>query len=237
MAGPETPVVRVATFNAKHGARPGRLPSTRALVDTCRGLDADVLGLQEVDLRTLRTGFADQPAAIAAALGFRHHTAPAARVSFGRQCNALCARGVIDDVEVVALPGEPGDERRVLLLARVGLAAGAVSVAVTHLATGTRARAQLPVVLDRLASRPPPRLLLADLNLTAGDVEPALAGHGLTPAPSGPTFPAREPRRRIDWIAAGAGLAVGPARVHRPLAGDHCPVVCDLAFADRASPA
>ncbi|GIU90437.1 MAG: endonuclease/exonuclease/phosphatase [Acidimicrobiia bacterium] len=231
MAGSDTLVVRVATFNAQHGARPGRLPSTHGLVETCRGLDADVLGLQEVDRHVPRTWFADQPAAVARVLGYQHRSAPAKRTPIGgRQCNALCARGSIADVEVVELPGRPQDERRVLLLARVVLPAGAVTVGVTHLATAGRARVQLPVVLERLDARPPPHLLLGDLNLTEGDVEPVLAAHGLQAAPSGPTFPASSPRRRIDWIAVGGGLSVGPARVHRTLVGDHCPLVADVAF-------
>jgi len=231
LAGSDTLVVRVATFNAQHGARRGRLPSTRGLVETCRGLDADVLGLQEVDRHVPRTWFADQPARVARVLGHRHRSAAAKRTWIGgRQCNALCARGWIGDVEVVALPVLPQDERRVLLLARVVLPGGALTVGVTHLATGGRARAQLPVVLERLEARPPPHLLLGDLNLTEGDVEPALAAHGLRAAPSGPTFPALSPHRRIDWIAVGGGLSVGPARVHRPLVGDHCPIVADIAF-------
>ena len=119
-------------------------------------------------------------------------------------------------------------ERRVALLARVKLAGATLSVACTHLQhSGGDAREQLAAVIETLISRPSPRLLLGDFNLGPDDVEPLLAARGFTAAPSGPTFPAGAPRRRIDWIAVDGGLRVVGARRHDPVVGDHCPLSAD----------
>jgi endonuclease/exonuclease/phosphatase family metal-dependent hydrolase len=231
-ARPDEVVLRVATFNPRHGAGRFGFVSHRKLVDSCRTLDADILALQEVDRHVVRSWFRDQPALIANRLALRHVTAPAKHTPVGGwQCNALCARGQITDVEVVELPRATGSERRVALLARVVLAGGSVSVACTHLQhRRSNGPEQLAFVLDAIAARPLPRLVMGDFNLGPTIVEPLLAARAFVPAPTGPTAPARAPARRIDWIAADAGLRVVTSRLHQPLVGDHLPVGADLAL-------
>ena len=228
---PDEVVLRVATFNARHGVGRLGLVSHRGLVDTCRSLDAEILALQEVDRHVIRSWFRDQPALIARALGMQHVTARAKRTPVGgSQCNALCARGHFEEIEAVDLPRRAGDENRVAVLARVVLAGASISVACAHLQhRGGNAREQLAAVLETLCRRPGPRLIAGDFNLTEKDVQPLLAARGFTAAPSGPTSPAHAPRRRIDWIAVDAGLVVLASRLHQPIVGDHCPLVADIA--------
>jgi endonuclease/exonuclease/phosphatase family metal-dependent hydrolase len=62
--------VRVATFNLLHGSTlSGDTFDPSALADAVRAIDADVLGLQEVDRGQPRTGHADQTQQVAKALG------------------------------------------------------------------------------------------------------------------------------------------------------------------------
>jgi endonuclease/exonuclease/phosphatase family metal-dependent hydrolase len=64
--------VRVATFNLLSGrALPGGGISTRDLVDAATELDADIVGLQEVDRLQDRSAAVDQTATVAEALGAR----------------------------------------------------------------------------------------------------------------------------------------------------------------------
>jgi endonuclease/exonuclease/phosphatase family metal-dependent hydrolase len=242
LAGSPTPapdssasvVVRVATFNARHGVNPRGRVSNRGLVETCRSLDADVLALQELDQYVFRSWFRDQAAMVARALGRKYAVARARRAPLtGWQCNALCVRGKIADVEVVELPRRPEHEQRVALLTQVELSGTALSTGCTHLQHRGHgaAREQLEFVLEALSTRPRPRLLAGDLNLAADVAEPLLAAHGYHAAESGPTFPAAEPRRRIDWIAVDDRTSVLGARIHAPLVGDHCPLVADVAVA------
>lgn len=226
-------IVKVASFNARHGAARFGLTSNRLLVATCRSFDADVIALQEVDRHVIRSWFRDQPELVGRALGMQVATAPAKRTPVGGwQCNALCARGPITDTEVVVLPRRASDERRVVLLATVRLPGAVLSVACTHLQhRGGAGPEQLAAALDALTARPAPHVLAGDLNLAADVVAPALAARGFLPAETGPTFPVDDPRRRIDWIAVDGALEPARAAVGRPLVSDHRPIVADLTAA------
>ena len=65
--------MRLATFNLLHGRSltDGRVVPAR-LAEAARTLDADVVGLQEVDRGQLRSGGADQTETVARALGAEH---------------------------------------------------------------------------------------------------------------------------------------------------------------------
>ena len=63
-------LLRVATFNLLHGMEPASgATDPDALGDAVRAIDADVIGLQEVDRGQPRTGGIDQTALVAGALG------------------------------------------------------------------------------------------------------------------------------------------------------------------------
>ncbi|WP_454850273.1 endonuclease/exonuclease/phosphatase family protein [Promicromonospora soli] len=65
--------MRLATFNIQHGLGPdGRVDNNR-LADAVAALDADVVGLQEVDLRQARSGGVDQARLCAEAMGAVDH--------------------------------------------------------------------------------------------------------------------------------------------------------------------
>jgi len=62
--------VRIATFNLMHGRSPKHLEVRESdLRDAAAQIDADVLGMQEVDRNQERSGCADQTAVVAEALG------------------------------------------------------------------------------------------------------------------------------------------------------------------------
>jgi endonuclease/exonuclease/phosphatase family metal-dependent hydrolase len=226
-------VVRIATFNAHHAADDGFFRRHRALVDTCRSLDADVLALQELDRHSPRTCFRNQPNLVARALAMKCVVAPAKRVPFGgRQCNALCARGPLRDLEVLELPQPPELEPRNAIVARVALPGLELTVAATHLHHRPRANArpQLELILETLAARPGPRVVAGDFNLATEEAVPILRAAGYTPVEVEPTSPRLAPREQIDWIACDEGFSVVHAEVHEPLVSDHLPVVVTLAL-------
>lgn len=237
VGGSATPVVRVATFNIRHGAGPDGTVRMRRLASACRALDADVLGLQEVQGGRRRTWFLDQGAIVARATRTRHVSGPARRRGLLKTYgNALLVRGRVSDVAILDLPRAEEREPRAAILARVAVRGIEVSVAVTHLQhRPTRfahlvhdAPDQLRFLLDALRERPAPRLLLGDLNLEPDATGPIFAAAGMTVAEHGPSFPAREPRRRIDYVAVD-GLRVEQAWVaDRSLVSDHRAVLADL---------
>jgi endonuclease/exonuclease/phosphatase family metal-dependent hydrolase len=230
---PEPTVLRIATFNTRHAADDG-LFRHRALVETCRGFDADVLALQELDRYVIRTWFRNQPALVAHALAMRYVAAPAKHLPIGgRQCNALLTRGALADVEVLDLPQPPGLEPRVAIVARVVLPGLEISVACSHLHHRPRSNAapQLATIVEALATRPGPRIIAGDLNLNEHEAIPLLRDAGYLPIEVGPTAPRIAPREQIDWIACD-GFDLVHAEVHEPLVSDHLAVVATLSRVD-----
>ncbi len=222
--------LKVVTFNIKHGTdRHGRVGRGR-LAETCAGFGADVLALQEVDRFSPRSRFADQMRLVARASGLRATFGEAARkLLVHRYGNALLCRGTFSDVEVIGLPQPANGEYRVAILAGLELEGGErLSVAATHLSFRQgEGVVQLEVVLDRLGHRPSPRLVLGDLNLRPERAEPTLIAAGYQVAPTGPTFPAAEPRSRIDYIAVH-GLEVVSAETPDTPMSDHRPVIAEV---------
>src|SRR5688500_1043284 len=118
--------MRVVTFNIQHGAGGDAAVLGRA----CAALGADVLALQEVDVRVPRSRFVDEVAAVARATGMHSVFGQTCRVGgVGRYGNALFSRAPMDEVETLRLPRVGTTEPRGAVLATVD----GVTVAATHL--------------------------------------------------------------------------------------------------------
>jgi endonuclease/exonuclease/phosphatase family metal-dependent hydrolase len=231
-------MLRVATFNIRHGARVDERVNHRALVQTCAELDADIIGLQEVDSRRVRSSLRNQAALVARHLGYTFvYGTVLRRGPFGRYGNALLARGTLHDVELFPLPRPSARQARGAILARVTLPDLDVSVAATHLQHQSarfndqphEAPVQLGALLDMLQRRPLPRLLLGDLNLGLTRAKPLLAAAGFDSVPDLPTFPADRPRITLDYIAA-EGLRIVDQEVVPTHTSDHRAVVAVVAL-------
>lgn len=222
----------VATHNIRHGAPEGGWADHRAMAHTVAALRADVVALQEVDRRVVRSWFVDQARRAALASGMQPWFAPTRRMGpGGRYGNAVLVRGRTLTRSVLALPGV--GEPRLAMFARLVCADVEVTVVNTHLQNRRRGRTdeapgQLDALLAELVRWPQPWCVMGDLNLRAAVVAPRLEHAGLVPVPTGPTHPAHEPRIRIDWIAV-AGLEVRGAEVVGARTSDHRPVRAVLA--------
>jgi endonuclease/exonuclease/phosphatase family metal-dependent hydrolase len=217
--------VKVATWNIRHG-RPRRgFASNRRLADGVRAIDVDVLAVQEVERRVIRSWFADQPVMVArAALASGHAYAPARRLAvIGSDGVALCVRGDIRSHEVIDLPHQEG-QPRVALIAELD----DLTVVTTHLQNEEHeARRQLGALLERLSSVSAPCVLMGDLNLRPADITAMVTAAGFTLAGGGPTEPAHAPVQQIDHIAV-RGLTVVGASVGEAPVSDHRPLIAEL---------
>jgi endonuclease/exonuclease/phosphatase family metal-dependent hydrolase len=74
----------------------------------------------------------------------------------------------------------------------------------------------------------PPTVLLGDFNAPPEAPELAPLWHTLTAAPTGLTFPADAPVKRIDYVTVSDGIRVCTATVPPTVASDHRPVVAEL---------
>lgn len=230
-------MIRVATYNIKHAS----LKGLGAIADVLREIDADLVGLQEVDVGVRRSFGENQPRAIAHRLGWNHAFGAAFPYEGGEYGVALLSRHPVRLLEVVPLPsagelpGPAGAEPRTLLRCSVELPSGPVEVAVTHLGLDPSERyAQARAVLEKLGERERV-LLLGDFNeghteaafgLLAGALVDCASEAGPVPIR---TYPSDTPVIGIDHVFRGHGLpAARWARVVPSLASDHLPLVVEL---------
>ena len=248
--------LRVATFNIHHGVgADGRLDLART-ADVISATGASVVGLQEVDRAlSARSDWVDQAAWLGERLGMDvvhgatiDRDPPDPTVPDGprrRYGNALLSAHPVRSWRALPLPGDPRREARGLVDALVDVGGTTVRVAVTHLqnrSRGTRREQAAHVVrlLGEPADPRAPTILLGDMNagpdtpemrtLTAVLVDVwAAVGNG-----PGPTFEARHPFARIDYVLVSEELVPVAAEVVDTRASDHRPVVADLDLAENA---
>ena len=225
--------MRVATYNIRHAAPAGRRAHHGGMRRAVGSLGADLVALQEVDHRVVRTWFRDQAAIAGRGAGLQHRFLAARPLGpFGRYGIALLLPPGPHDVATLALRsiGEP----RVALFARCRVEGRWVTVVCTHLQNAAGdgpgdAPAQLDELLAELSRWPAPWILMGDLNLREDRVLPRFEAAGLQAVHSGPTFPAHDPKVRIDWIGV-RGFDVGSVEVPTVRASDHLPLVAELSW-------
>jgi endonuclease/exonuclease/phosphatase family metal-dependent hydrolase len=226
--------VRLATYNIKHASLKG-LPAVAAALAP---LQADLVALQEVDIRVDRSGRVDQARELGRLLGLQPVFARAFDLEGGNYGVALLTRWPAIAERVTLLPSASdvprpdGVEPRVLLEVDLATPAGAMTVAVTHLGLSSAERLeQAGAILAHLQR--PRAVLVGDLN--EGPGEPAferLASYfrdALAALPDRRTFPAEAPQLAIDHVLVSPDLPL-PAAVRRVPAdaSDHLPVVVEF---------
>lgn len=209
-----------------HRMRQENLANIAALV-----ADYDLVGLQEVDAGSLRTGFIDQTEFLASRAGFPYWTSQTNRRigKFAQHSIGILSRFPFGDVTEIKLPGRiPG---RGALMVRLGGEAEPVIVIIAHLALGRRARLQQLDFLGRLAGSYRHVILMADLNCPTHSPEMSLLlrqgglrvpGHGLC------TFPSWRPIRNIDHILLSASLQAHDVDAPSYPFSDHLPIAIEV---------
>ena len=240
--------IRVMVFNIHAGKDAAGRDNITDLATLIRTTRADVVLLQEVDRGTNRSGRVDQVQALinATRLGG----------VFGRSLDydggqygvaALARRGFVFD-ETVDLPVSPvqtraggSHEPRAALVASAITPSGRLQVVTTHLDPSAEdtyrlqeARIVLNIVRAR-ASAETPVLVGGDFNaepnssvvetLHAGGLRDAWTecGHG-----DGLTYPADQPRKRIDYLFLTGTLRCSAAEVIDTKISDHRPLLVTL---------
>lgn len=225
--------LRVATYNVHSyvGTDGRRDPDRVAAV--IRAMEADVVGLQEVEARDVPGAGLNEVAYLAQAVGMEGVHGPTLERDGGPYGNALLTRHPVRAVRRVDL-SVSGREPRGVLDVDLDVRGAPVRVCVTHfgLARHERGR-QLEIVLDLLDRHTcPVDVLVGDFNewLPWWRLQRLNLLMGRSPAVR--SFPSRWPLLPLDriWVrprkavvAIGAFRAAGAA-----VASDHVPVVADL---------
>ena len=219
-ASPYPADMRVATFNVHHCEGRDGIVDTERIAAVIRETGADVIALQELDIGLARTGFVNQPEALAAATGMTIEFHSLLQSGEGRYGIALAARAPLHS-EKIALPRLAREEPRAAIVARWR----DVTFIGTHLSRSPRARSAQVEALAALAGRiEQPVVLLGDLNQALGGLTPLLAA-GFAGVPRR-RF--RLPSRSIDHILAGRGLRIVSQRALRTKASDHPALVAEV---------
>ncbi|MCP5158949.1 MAG: endonuclease/exonuclease/phosphatase family protein [Gammaproteobacteria bacterium] len=191
----------------------------------------DLVGLQEVDAGSLRSGFVNQVKYLADYAGFEHVFDQANRKigMISQHGNAVLSRFQPDTITEHKLPGLiPG---RGVLEVRFGAGADALHVLILHMALGRRGRLrQIEFLADRVRDYRHV-ILMGDLNCRSDSQEmlALLAGARLCePAPGLHTFPSWQPDRQLDHILVSPSITVERVEVLGHVYSDHLPIAMQV---------
>ena len=220
-------VLRVATFNAHHGAGLDDDVDLSRTAAAIVATDADLVGLQEIDRNNPRSGDVDQAALLQELTGLHVYFNATVQGRGAREYGiALACRDRLE-VRFDPLPRLGDEEPRGLQATRWM----DLTVINTHLSTDRRARArQTQVLAARAAELEAPVVLLGDLNQGRPGLR-ALRRAGLKPASKRHhTLSTRALRWEIDFVLAGRGAEVVHSETLTTDASDHVPVVAEIAI-------
>ena len=192
----------------------------------------DMVGLQESDAGSLRSGFLNQTEYLAEGAGFPYwsHQPNRKIAQFAASSNGLLTRIKPAEVRDYALPSRiPG---RGAMWARFDLDGAELIVVVVHLSLGPQSRTrQLGFIADLIWSSPHV-VLMGDFNcaLDSPEMTQLLRRTGLTPAHGAPppTFPSWRPRRAIDHILVSEKMEIENLYTLPHAVSDHLPLAAEV---------
>ena len=244
-----TAPLRVLVYNIHAGRDDDGADNLARVAALVRETDADVSLLQEVDVRTERSGRVDQAAELARLSGYEVAFGKSLDFKGGEYGIAVLSRWPIRAHEVVPLRTDPPPTRsnglrepRIALRVVVDAPFGPLEVLNTHIDASRDETFRLQEAQRLLDSTRVPRVAGArrlaggDLNSEPGSRTQAILEAGgwrdlwLRCGTGSPlTFSARQPVKRIDYLyALGDDVACERAEVLDSQASDHRPVLFQL---------
>lgn len=234
---------RTDDANAAAGAKPLRIgtwnirAAQSAPVDMLaaeiRAMQVDVIALQEVDVRTKRGGYVDEPADLAEVLGLHYVFAASIKWDEGHYGLAVLSRWPLVSAERHRLSSTPEAEPRIVLDVTVCAAGRPLHLLNTHADRRTESRALGFADIRRIAKDSFGRglLILGDLNEypDAPGVR-SLIDDGFVDVSA--DSPSTVSVGRVDYVLADPPLAriASTARVWTTDKSDHHAVLADLAW-------
>jgi len=198
----------------------------------------DLVGLQEVDAGSLRSGFIDQTEYLAqqARFPFWYKQVNRNLGKLAQHSNGVLSRLRPARITEYKLPGLPG--RGLVMVELETSDQEVLAVCVLHLALGWRARRRQLVHIRELTARYPYLVLMGDFNCDSGSASlralvRAAELRGLDYDLK--TFPSWRPRRNLDHILVSDRLRILDARVIDYPLSDHLPLSMKVALPDGVS--
>ncbi|NLJ84298.1 MAG: endonuclease [Halanaerobiaceae bacterium] len=229
--------LELLTYNIQRGiGLDGRLDLERT-ASVIRGSGADIIGLNEVDVRTGRSGFRNQAGYLAEALEMNYAFGPSIRGYIGSYGNAILSRYPIIDVENIFLPVLEGSEgeNRSLLKARLDLGGGRIiNILLTHLSLNLEERReQIKWINQYLEKLEDPYILMGDFNTEAREVLYYIReekGGLVSLVDNSKTYPADLPVKGIDLFFSDGRVTVLEEYTIDSPASDHLPLYLKISL-------
>ena len=197
----------------------------------------DIVGLQEADPGSLRSGFTNQTHYLAQRAGFNYwsHQPNRRLAGIAASANGLLSRDEPDEVVDYALPSRiPG---RGALLVRYGDGADSLTLAIAHLSLSPKARSAQLAFLGELLSGPGHKVLMGDFNCDPDRPEMQALYRNTRlqlPANCVPTFPSWKPQRAIDHVLVTPALQVAAMQALPAAQSDHLALSVELDVPEHA---
>ena len=195
--------------------------------------DYDLVGLQEVDAGSLRSGFIDQTEYLAFQARFPYWYKQINRNlgKLAQHSNGILSRLRPSRVTEHRLPGLPG--RGAVMVELDTSDGGILAVCILHLALGWRARRRQLRYVARLVERYPYLVVMGDFNCDCRSPslrtlvdEASLQGLDCELK----TFPSWRPKRNLDHILVSDSLEIVGVRVIDYPLSDHLPLCMEVAL-------
>lgn len=194
-------------------------------------LDYDIVGLQEVDTGSLRSGFVNQAKYLAQRSGFSHvFDQNNRRIGvISQHSNAVLSRICPSHINEHKLPGVPG---RGVLEVAFGKDKNALRLFIVHLALGKRSRLRQIVFLANLVGNYNHVILMGDLNCCSisqeMDLLLELTHFNEQPKTDLHTFPSWRPNRQLDHILVSPSIEIKQISVLEHTFSDHLPIAIEV---------
>ena len=191
----------------------------------------DVIGLQEADAGSLRSGFLNQTRYLAETSGmpFWSHQPNRPVAQLSHTANGLICRlepqAVIDYPLPSRIPG------RGALLARFGDEAHGLAVMIAHLSLSAQARAKQLGFIAEVLQDYPHAVLMGDLNTDAHsrEMQHLFERCDLQPPVNPvPTFPSWKPKRALDHILVSPGIRIEKVWTLPQAFSDHLALAAEI---------
>jgi endonuclease/exonuclease/phosphatase family metal-dependent hydrolase len=232
---------RVLSYNIRHCQGTDDALNVQRIANVINAANPDIVSLQEVDNRTLRSLFVDQAAELGRLTGMYHRFGKAINYQGGEYGQAILSRWPIDDFDVHLLPTEAGQEQRIAIVATIigDTHRPTIVFAGTHLHAGAESlrlpqAVRLISVLRGYDTRG--KILSGDMNATpSSQTMQTIRNDWVDTTPDNAfTIPSDVPNRKIDYIMLAKGHAwrvVQTEVINEPVASDHRPVLTVLEWA------
>lgn len=248
---PEDPIevsdgleLKVLSYNVHH-CNPPSIPGlidvdgiTKVIIDS----NAELVGLQEIDVNNERSGMhLNQAKKLAELTDMHYYFSKGIDYKGGEYGTAILSKYPISQMETIQLPEEPGSERRTLSVLTVDLPNGKkVRFGNTHLdfTSDENALAQAKAITTYFEEEEIPVVLVGDFNVestsqTMSHLDKTFDRTCEQACP--PTIPVVNPRKAIDFILYSSSVGIQTMFhevIQEHYASDHLPVLAKLKFGD-----